>query len=174
MGGLHQINNALTVIEAIKFIAEIMPLTLNNIKKGLKKAKLYARVEVISKIPLTVLDGAHNPDGMKALSKVLEGIEQSPKIAVIGMIKGKDSEDAIKHLIPIVDEFICVDGYYALENSKEELAKIIEKAGGKAICSEFTPEKTLEMLKLKNPDGLNLVCGSLFLASKIKTYQLKQ
>lgn len=174
MGGLHQINNALTVIEAIKFIAEIMPLTLNNIKKGIRKAKLYARVEVISEKPLTVLDGSHNADGMKALSKVLEVIEQSPKIAIIGMIKGKDSEDAIKQLIPIVDEFICVDGYYALENSKEELARIIEKAGGKAICSEFTPEKTLETLKLKNPDGLNLVCGSLFLASKIKTYQLNQ
>lgn len=174
MGGLHQINNALTVIEAAKLAAEVLPLTINNIKAGLQKAKLFARVEVISNNPLTILDGAHNPDGTKALSKVMEGIERSPKIAIIGMIKGKDSEDAIKQLIPVIDEFICVDGYYNLEIPKGELAKIIEKSGGKASCSQLSPEETLERLKRQNPNGLNLVCGSLFLASRIKAYQLEK
>ncbi|MDE6149418.1 MAG: bifunctional folylpolyglutamate synthase/dihydrofolate synthase [Ruminococcus sp.] len=174
MGGLHQINNALTVIEAAKLAAEVLPLTINNIKAGLQKAKLFARVEVISNNPLTILDGAHNPDGTKALSKVMEGIERSPKIAMIGMIKGKDSADAIKQLIPVIDEFICVDGYYNLEIPKGELAKIIEKSGGKASCSQLSPEETLERLKRQNPNGLNLVCGSLFLASRIKAYQLEK
>lgn len=172
MGGLHQINNALTVIEASKLMAEALPITMDNIKNGLKKAKLFARIEVISDEPLTILDGAHNPDGMKALAKVLEGIEKSPKIAVIGMIKGKDSAEAIKQLIPVIDEFICVDGYYNLETPKGELAEIIEKAGGKASCSQLLPEKTLERLEKQNPGGLNLICGSLFLASRIKAYQL--
>lgn len=172
MGGLHQINNALTVIEASKLMAEALPITMDNIKNGLQKAKLFARIEVISDDPLTILDGGHNPDGMKALAKVLEGIEKSPKIAVIGMIKGKDSAEAIKQLIPVIDEFICVDGYYNLETPKGELAEIIEKAGGKASCSQLLPEEALEEIKRQNPDGLNLICGSLFLASRIKAYQL--
>ena len=174
MGGLHQINNALTVIEASKLMAEAVPITMDNIKNGLQKAKLFARIEVISTKPLTILDGAHNPDGMKALSKVLDGIEKSPKIAVIGMIKGKDSAEAIKQLIPVIDEFICVEGYYPLENSKEQLAEIIEKTGGKASCSQLSPEETLERLEEQNPDGLNLICGSLFLASRIKSYLLER
>lgn len=172
MGGLHQINNALTVIEASKLMAEALPITMDNIKNGLQRAKLFARIEVISDDPLTILDGGHNPDGMKALAKVLEEIEKSPKIAVIGMIKGKDSAEAIKQLIPVIDEFICVDGYYNLETPKGELAEIIERAGGKARCSQLLPEEALEELKRQNPGGLNLICGSLFLASRIKAYQL--
>lgn len=172
MGGLHQINNALTVIEASKLMAEALPITMDNIKNGLQKAKLFARIEVISDDPLTILDGGHNPDGMKALAKVLEEIEKSPKIAVIGMIKGKDSAEAIKQLIPVIDEFICVDGYYNLETPKGELAEIIEKAGGKASCSQLLPEVAFDELKRQNLGGLNLICGSLFLASRIKAYQL--
>ncbi|MBQ9375283.1 MAG: bifunctional folylpolyglutamate synthase/dihydrofolate synthase [Ruminococcus sp.] len=174
MGGLHQINNALTVIEAVKFVAEKMPLTLQNVKNGLLRAKLYARVEVLCKKPLTILDGGHNADGMKALAKSLEGLSAKPVVAIIGMIKGKDSADAIKQLIPFVDEFICVDGFYPQERSKAELAEIITNAGGKAKVSELTAEMTLEKLMQENLDGVNLVCGSLFLASKIKANMLKK
>lgn len=174
MGGLHQISNALSVIEASKFIAEKFPLTLQNVRNGLRKAKVFARIELLSEKPLTILDGSHNPDGMKALAKVLEGIDKEPKIAIIGMIKGKDSTDAIKQLVPFVDEFVCVDGYYALENSKEELARIVTNAGGKARISSLLAEDTLEKIMQENRDGVNLVCGSLFLASRIKSIQLKK
>lgn len=171
MGGLHQINNALTVIEASKLIAERLPLSLDNIKAGLKKAKLFARIEVLYDNPLTVLDGGHNPEGMKALAKALEGLKK-PIIAIIGMINGKDCTDAVKNLVHVVDEFICVDGFYSQEKSRQELVDIIKSVGGKAVCSELSPEQTLEKLMAENTDGVNVICGSLFLASRIKVYQL--
>lgn len=174
MGGLHQINNAITVIEASKLIAEKLMLGMDNVRNGLKRAKLFARIEVLSKAPLTILDGGHNPDGMKALAKAIGGIEASPKIAVIGMIKGKDSEDAVKQLVPLIDEFVCVDGYYPLETPKETMEEIIKNAGGKARCSYVSPEETLEQVKKRNINGLTLVCGSLFLASRIKQYESEQ
>ncbi|MGN1134483.1 MAG: bifunctional folylpolyglutamate synthase/dihydrofolate synthase, partial [Oscillospiraceae bacterium] len=79
MGGLHQISNAITVIEAIKYPAEKLKISTQNVINGLKKAVLPARIEIIKSKPLTILDGGHNPDGMKALAKALETVKQSPK-----------------------------------------------------------------------------------------------
>lgn len=167
MGGLHQISNAITVIEAIKYPAEKMKITLDNIKNGLKKAIIPARVEVISKKPLTILDGGHNPDGMKALARVLETIPQCPKIAIIGMLKEKNAHNAVKELVGIVDKFICVDGFYPLEMPKQELKEIIESIGGKAELSDLPLNELIKTLQEQNPEGLTLICGSLFLASKV-------
>lgn len=169
MGGLHQISNAITVIEAIKFPAEHMKITLENIKNGLKKATVPARVEVISKSPLTILDGGHNPDGMKALAKILETVPQSPKIAIIGMLKEKNVQNAVKELVGIVDKFICVDGYYPLEMSKHELKEIVESVGGKAEVSTLPLKELIKSTQSQNLNGLTLICGSLFLASKVLT-----
>lgn len=169
MGGLHQISNAITVIEAIKYPAEKMKITLDNIKNGLKRATIPARIEVVSKNPLTILDGGHNPDGMKALAKVLETIPQRPKIAIIGMLKGKNVHEAIRELIGLVDKFICVEGFYPLEMPKQELKEIIESIGGKAELSDLPLNELIKSIQKENPKGLTLICGSLFLASKVMT-----
>lgn len=169
MGGLHQISNAITVIEAIKYPAEKMKITLDNIKNGLKRATIPARIEVVSKNPLTILDGGHNPDGMKALAKVLETIPQRPKIAIIGMLKGKNVHEATRELIGLVDKFICVDGFYPLEMPKQELKEIIESIGGKAELSDLPLNELIKSIQKENPKGLTLICGSLFLASKVMT-----
>ncbi len=169
MGGLHQISNAITVIEAIKYPAEKMKITLDNIKNGLKRATIPARIEVVSKNPLTILDGGHNPDGMKALAKVLETIPQRPKIAIIGMLKGKNVHEAIRELIGLVDKFICVEGFYPLEMPKQELKEIIESIGGKVELSDLPLNELIKSIQKENPKGLTLICGSLFLASKVMT-----
>ena len=167
MGGLHQISNAITVIEAIKFPAEHMKISLDNIKNGLKKATVPARVQVISKSPLTILDGGHNPDGTKALAKVLETIPQNPKIAIIGMLKEKNVQNAVKELVGIVDKFICVDGFYPLEMPKGELKDAIELVGGRAEISNLPLDELIKSMQNEIPNGLVLICGSLFLAAKV-------
>ena len=63
MCGEHQIINCLTAIET----AKILGISNENIKRGSKKALVPARVQVISKEPLIILDGSHNPAGTKAL-----------------------------------------------------------------------------------------------------------
>ena len=167
MGGLHQISNAITVIEAIKFPAEHMKISLDNIKNGLKKATVPARVQVISKSPLTILDGGHNPDGTKALAKVLETIPQNPQIAIIGMLKEKNVQNAVKELVGIVDKFICVDGFYPLEMPKGELKDAIELVGGRAEISNLPLDELIKSMQNEIPNGLVLICGSLFLAAKV-------
>lgn len=163
MQGLHQVSNALTVIDAMRFAVEKLPVSQEAILTGLERARLVGRCEVVGKDPLTILDGGHNPDGTRALSEVLKQVSK-PIIAVIGMHSDKACEDAIKNLIPVVDKFIAVDGFSEIDTPKEELASIIAKNGGEVVCEgdiSLAVQKAKELCK----NGTAVICGSLYLVS---------
>ena len=67
MLGTHQLENASVAIET----ALQLGIGEEHIKNGIKKAKNIGRFEIISKNPLIIFDGAHNPDGMKTLVNAL-------------------------------------------------------------------------------------------------------
>ncbi len=167
--GKHQVTNALTVLDAMRFVCEKMTVSQDSIKQGLKKATLFGRVEVLSKEPLTILDGGHNPDGTRALASVLASIDTQKITAVIGMHKDKNALDAIKNLVPYVDKFIAVDGFSDLDYDKSDLAKIITQAGGNAVCGDDICTE-IDNSKKENNSGATIICGSLFLVAYVKTH----
>ena len=80
--GDYQIENALIAIETVRNSG--YGISYKDLYTGLKNAFFPARMELISKNPLVVLDGAHNPDGARALSRELS--KHSGRVsAVIGM-----------------------------------------------------------------------------------------
>lgn len=168
MGGAHQISNAITVIEGVGLIADQFKVTDEDIKAGLAAARVPCRLEVISREPLTILDGAHNPDGMSALAKAVAKQDKKPVLAVIGMCKDKNIAESVGKLIPYVDQFVTVDGFLDRAENKEVLAQIINKAGGSAVPAEHAIEQEIAKMQKRNPHGANLICGSLFLAAAVK------
>ena len=167
MGGKHQVFNALSVIEGCKLLP--FEISCETIKNGLKNASVIGRAEVISTKPLTILDGAHNPDGLSALAEVLKSCKKSPCKAVIGMCADKNIAEGVSKLIPYVDEFIAVDEFYGRAADKQRLAEIIRENGGNAAASQMTIMEEIKKIQQENPDGINLICGSLFLVSHVKT-----
>lgn len=163
MQGLHQVSNALTVIDAVKFANETLPISQDAILTGLEKARLIGRCEVVSQNPLTIVDGGHNPDGTKALAEVLKNVPK-PVVAVIGMHSDKNCEDAVKNLIPVADEFIPVDGFSHMDIEKETLAKIITQNGGTAHTEQDIKSSVATAEKLCK-GGTTVICGSLYLVS---------
>lgn len=88
MGGAHQVLNAMSVISGIRLINDTMKIPQDKIFEGIKKAQLQGRVQILSREPLLVLDGAHNPDGLSALAGVLEHCEKHPCYADYGNVQG--------------------------------------------------------------------------------------
>ncbi|WP_124101061.1 folylpolyglutamate synthase/dihydrofolate synthase family protein [Ruminococcus sp. Marseille-P6503] len=170
MAGLHQGSNAVTVIDAMKFVSEALPVSQKSIANGIRKARLFGRVEVISESPLTILDGAHNPDGTKALADSLKALKGRKITAVIGMHKDKNALEAVKNLIPLADSFTAVDGFSdkGLDFDKAELAGLIIKAGGNARPAQESIINEIRKAREENPDGAVLICGSLFLVAYVK------
>ena len=172
MGGVHQVTNALSVIEGCGLLREKLGLTDEVIAAGIEKAVLPARVEVLSKSPLTILDGAHNPDGLGALSKVLAECKQRC-FAIIGMCKDKNINSAVSKLIPFVEEFYTVDGFSDRALERNELANKINALGGKAQPCRHPINEQIKALQKTHPNDITLICGSLYLAAQLKAEQEK-
>ena len=165
MAGIHQTDNALSVIEGCEILRDIFDLTDEDIREGIADAVLPGRTEILSRKPLVMVDGGHNPDGVRALAKVIAG--KRPCHAVIGMCRDKNLREALSVLIPHVDSFVTVDGFSDRAENAAELAELINSLGGKAIPAQNGLLTEIENMKHQNEDGLTLICGSLYLVSAV-------
>lgn len=176
--GLHQTENAktaLTVLENLR-CKGLLEISDESIEKGFKAAVNPARFEIISKNPLVILDGAHNPNGIEALQKSLDFyIKDNKKICIMGMLRDKDSLSSIKLLENTFEEIITVPINNPRSLQEKELA---EKCKGhfknvSAVNNVYTAfDYAFEKAKKEN---LSLIiCGSLYLAGEIRPYAIKK
>ena len=169
MQGKHMIRNACAVIEVSNAVKDKLGLSEENIRNGLKKAVVPARVQVFSEKPLLLLDGAHNPDGMAALAETIQSCGKRPCKAVIGMCRDKNIISALEKLTGTVDEFFTCDGFSDRAESREKLAEVLCSLGAKASpCCDGIYETVKELMH-SNSEGITLICGSLYLCSEILT-----
>ncbi|MEK7084472.1 MAG: Mur ligase family protein, partial [Patescibacteria group bacterium] len=72
--GTHQAHNAALCID----IAHSLNVPTRAIQKGLSRAKLPLRMEIVQKNPLVILDGAHNPDKIKTTVATVQSWQKLP------------------------------------------------------------------------------------------------
>ncbi len=173
--GHHQILNSATAYEAgIALIEKGVKITQKDILFGIENARIAARTQVVSKDPLVVIDGGHNPDGIEALCKNLKTIFSEKKVvAIIGMMSDKDVTASAEMLAPMCERIVTVTVDNPRSMSGEELCKLYSR-----YCSNVTYgnslneifDKTLDSLK---DDEMLLICGSLYLASEAENLKNK-
>ena len=164
--GEHQVYNAVTAIETVNASGINIPDSI--MQNAIANTKFPARMEIISKSPLLILDGAHNPDGAKALAGVLGGFSKNI-VAVIGMMADKNCDDFLKATLPFCKSVITVE---VKENprsiSATDLAEIALKYC-KDVYSADSYDEALTKAKLKSEGNMPIfVFGSLYLAGAIR------
>ena len=103
--GEHQKLNAACAISAVRLSGA--RATKAHITKGLQKAQWPGRFQIVSKKPLVIVDGAHNPAGAKALTATLKKLYPKTKFTIIyGCQKTKDFKGCLKHLKPVIARLI--------------------------------------------------------------------
>ncbi|GAH21737.1 unnamed protein product, partial [marine sediment metagenome] len=71
--GQPQLDNAATAVAALEVLAEKgFHISGDSITKGLAQVSWPGRLQVLSRRPLLVVDGAHNPDSARKLKQSLE------------------------------------------------------------------------------------------------------
>ena len=137
------------------------------IKKASKKVIWQCRFERYSNNPLVVLDGAHNPDGMTELKKIIEkGYKPEEVVAIVSILKDKDIKSMLKILKSISSTLILTS---LAENprgtSGEEIYRQLSNIDGCSIENDLMKayKKALDMKK-----KIILICGSFYLLSKFK------
>jgi dihydrofolate synthase/folylpolyglutamate synthase len=72
--GAHQLDNAGTALAALAAVRDALPVDEGAIRRGLAAVRWPGRLDVVAAAPLTILDGAHNLDGVAALARELSGL----------------------------------------------------------------------------------------------------
>lgn len=182
LAGTFQIDNASLAITASLKLAELrkFKLTNNHIKQALLKAFFPGRLEIVLKKPLTILDGAHNEDKIKALVKSIKLIYPRQKwVIVFGIKKDKNAAKMIKILKPIVSEFIitqfgqATDLGYKLNYPAKNLLPIAKKyLINKKIYLEEKSDRAIQKaqkIAYKRKVGI-ILTGSLYLVGEARQF----
>ena len=161
--GEYQVKNFLCAYEA----AVELGIDKAAIKRASEKTVWQCRFERYSSNPLVVLDGAHNPDGMTELKKVVEkGFSPDEVVAIVSILKDKDRKHILEILRPVTSNIIFTS---LAENPRgtvgEEIYALIDDKRGCSIENDIV--KAFEQAKEMNKKII-LICGSFYLLSKFK------
>ena len=166
--GMHQVYNAVTVLEVLRVISGRFPVSLRDIKKALAEVRFPARFETLRKDPLTILDGAHNPQGTEVLRDALQLLPQRPKIGVIGMLADKDWQHAAKTLAGCFDAVITLKVDNPRTAEPEALAEVARSVCQDARVASSPAKAWEEAKKLAGSGGAVCIAGSLYLAGEMR------
>lgn len=171
--GLHQVYNALSVIEACEVLRKKgWKVKKEEIQAGIEGARFPARIELITKSPTILLDGSHNPEGIEALCSMVDGQIFRKKTAIVAMKKGKDTKNSIKRLEKSFDKLLFTEFSWNISSKKEELLKISKEIGVEASCIENFKDY-LKEVRNSSASELFVFCGSLYFASEIRPLLLE-
>lgn len=164
MLGFHQMQNAVTAIET----AKVLGVSDTAIFKGVKAARLPARMELVSRAPDVVIDGAHNTAGIDALCKTVRHFFADKNIiAITAMMADKAWQESVLKIESIADTVIATK---ASNPRSLEAAQI----GAFLHCDyEEDPRKAFaRACAPADENTLILICGSLYLASDMRKFIL--
>ena len=143
---------------------------------GLAAARLPARLEVLRRHPLLLLDGCHNPDGAAGLAQTLADANYDGNlVGVIGMVADKDVDGFLRALSPCFDKVFTTVPLTPRALSAEELwqkARFhFDAEVGGALPEAI--RKAVDYADDHNLAGV-VVCGSLYLAADARPLLLEE
>ena len=169
-------NDALTVAAALLLQQRGFALGENHLRQGLAQVKWPGRMEYFEAgdeqggATRYLLDGAHNPDGVKNLAKTLgEKFPRRRLIALWGSMVDKDLTPILAAIAPLVDVFVFTRPAGERAATPEQLQALLpESWTGKAICcADITTALDLARREAMAED-LVLVGGSLYLLGEVR------
>ena len=175
--GRHQAMNASMAIEiALALWRKGYEITDEQIIAGLEQASFPARIEVLRRQPLLLLDGCHNPDGAKMLAATLTRADfEENLVGVLGVLADKDYKDMLSDLAPCFAKVYTVTPNCPRALSAEDLQKEArfhtEAEAADSVADAI--RKAVDFADENNLAGV-VVCGSLYLAAEARPILLKE
>ena len=173
--GAHQACNAAMAIEiALALWRQGLDIPDEAILEGLEATRFPARIEVLRRQPLVLLDGSHNPAGAAALAATLKAqkLPQKPA-AVLGVLADKAAAEMLRALGDSFSTIYAVTPDCPRAMSADELARLASQEQLEVPvypCADLG--QALDTV-LGLPQGA-VVCGSLYLAAQARPMLLER
>ena len=170
VGGAYQADNAMLAIEMARVLTQNgLKISDGAIRNGLRDTAFPCRQEWISRTPVRLMDGGHNPAAVIALADSLSAWKLPPMTAVIGMLADKDVTAAVSILAPHVERVICCTPPNPRALPADKLAALFRAVGveANAIADPIAAWNAAEEIAGVSP---LMVAGSFYLCAAIRPH----
>jgi len=180
LSGLHQGVNAATTIKVAEIIGRSWKkLDKENIIMGIESTRWEGRIEVISKDPLVVLDGAHNEEGAHALREYAAVFLPKPITLIYAAMRDKNIKKIADILFPVADRIFLTKFPFHKASAPKDMKALISQYFHPRIILEPDPFFAIERAfkqerSIHSNEGSVLIAGSLFLIGEAKRYFKKR
>ncbi|MDI6785489.1 MAG: folylpolyglutamate synthase/dihydrofolate synthase family protein [bacterium] len=171
--GRHQIINAALVVGVVELLRKKgINISLEELRRGFKKAIWHGRAQILSENPTILLDGAHNPSAISSLRLFLEDrYLKNPKIIILGILKDKDVKEIVRELLEKVEDnvrvILCEPNCYRALSTKEIKKEVLKYLNGDRIKEIKNIREALKYAKdIATKNHLICVTGSLYMVAE--------
>ncbi len=162
--GRHQLKNAATALTVLEALAQRgWNIPWEATVSGLAHVSWPARMEVLRRFPLFLLDGGHNPQCAQAAAECFCEILSKKVTFLLGFLAEKDWKAMIKLLAPFARDFFTVTPPSPRALSGEALAAELMRRG---YCATVFPSIPDAVNAAKDTD--TVAFGSLYLAGEVR------
>ena len=173
MLGSCQPENAALAVQAASVLSRSYPIEKKHIYDGIEKTRWGGRFELHSGSPDIILDGAHNPDGIRRLREsVNQMVGAVPICYVCGVLADKDYEKEIEILFGRASNVFTVTPPSPRAMKSTDLKVAIKKRFPQLKVTSFDSEDGIEkaMEAAVSQNNPVVVCGTLTILARVKEW----
>lgn len=173
MLGSCQPENAALAVQAASVLSSSYPIEKKHIYDGIEKTRWGGRFELHSGSPDIILDGAHNPDGIRRLREsVNQMFGAVPICYVCGVLADKDYEKEIEILFGRASNVFTVTPPSPRAMKSTDLKAAIKKRFSQLKVTSFDSEDGIEkaMEAAVSQNNPVVVCGTLTILARVKEW----
>lgn len=173
MLGSCQPENAALAVQAASVLSRSYPIEKKHIYEGIEKTRWGGRFELHSGSPDIILDGAHNPDGIRRLREsVNQMFGAVPICYVCGVLADKDYEKEIEILFGRASNVFTVTPPSQRAMKSTDLKAAIKKRFSQLKVTSFDSEDGIEkaMEAAVSQNNPVVVCGTLTILARVKEW----
>jgi dihydrofolate synthase/folylpolyglutamate synthase len=165
--GRHQLENGISAIAALDILRQrSFRIPVESVREGLRSVYWPGRLEILSREPLVVGDGAHNPYSTEVLREALEEWFPDQRwVTIFGASADKDIAGMLSVLLPISDYIIVTRSDHPRAAAPVQLADVVASVGGGAEVSVNVRKSLRRGLAMTDPGSGLLVTGSTHLVA---------
>lgn len=175
--GVHQVENSAVALMTLRLLHNIdARLTMETVTEALRLVSWPARFERLDFGAQTVIvDGAHNPAGMRALRSSLDAIfPAEERVLLLGILKDKDIDAMLHILLRPNDTVVVTVPQSERADSAADLLRRVAPAVQHVEAFDDNEEALDRALELANGEKLLVITGSLYLVGGVREMLLQR
>ena len=175
--GLHQVENAGMALALLDSYCQATGRELPDnalVAQALEETSWPGRFEVVSRSPLMILDGAHNPHAIKALLAALEErFVDYHKEILFTCIKTKALEDMLDLLETLPDTELTLTHF---DDGRATAEEVLRQAAHSRNLNYQSWQAFLDQKKPENEEEktVRIITGSLYFLSQVRAYLMER